>query len=257
MQLVTNEVSRFWDAEAASFDRMYESPGREGRFLRSRHAVALHLVGDPPDPEGRPAELLDVGMGPGRALAELAARGWRVSGVDASKRMVALARRRLPSARERLLQASLERLPFADASFDAVIAIGVLGWVSYGEENVARLARVLRPGALAVVSLPNRRSLHRRWRHRHVFLYPAARAATGIVPLGRPGPPIRPRAPGRRRFEALLERAGLRVESVRYASYFSRRLDALSCDARPWVHRRVERAAPLLADQLVYGVHKR
>jgi SAM-dependent methyltransferase len=213
---VPTEVSRVWDAEAARYDRTYDSTSRAGRFLRSRHAAVLRVLGDPPDPARGRGELLDVGMGPGRALAELAARGWRVSGVDVSERMVALARRRVPRARERLRRASLERLPFADASFDAVIATGLFPYAGYSEENVARLARVLRPGGIAVLSLANRWSLYRLWRHG--FAYPVTRAVKGILPFGRPAPLRHHRPPARRSFEQMLGAAGLRVESVQYAS---------------------------------------
>ena len=212
---MTTDVSRTWDAQAERYDRAYESWSRGGRALRSRHALVLQLLGDPPNLAARPAELLDVGMGPGRVLAELAARGWRVWGVDVSERMVALARQRLPGERERLLRASLERLPFADASFDAVVATGILGYAGYSEGNIARLARVLRPGGIAVLSLGKRWSLSRLWRHG--FAYPAARGVKGIVPFGRPAPLRRPWPPGRRSFERMLDAAGLRMESVQRA----------------------------------------
>jgi SAM-dependent methyltransferase len=130
--------------------------------------------------------------------------------------MVALARRRLPGERERLLRASLERLPFADASFDAVVATGILRYAGYSQGNIARLARVLRPGGIAVVSLGKRWSLSRLWRHG--LVYPAARAVKGVVPFGRPAPLRLPWPPGRRSFERMLDAAGLRVESVQRAS---------------------------------------
>jgi SAM-dependent methyltransferase len=229
-----NEVSRVWDAEAARYDRTYDSSNRAGRFLRSRHAAVLRVLGDPPGPGREPGELLDVGMGPGRALAELAARGWRVSGVDISERMVALAKRRVPGARERLLCASLERLPFADASFDAVIATGLFSYAGYSEENFARLGRVLRPGGIAVLSMANRWSLYRL--SRHGFAYPVMRAVKGILPFGRPAPLRHHRPPARWAFEQLLGGAGLRVESVQFASggqlvYAARKAPATS-DAR-------------------------
>ena len=66
-------------------------------------------------------------------------------GVDASAEMVALARERLPDARDRLAQGSVEELPFEDASFDAVAATGVLEYADV-PRALGELARVLRPG---------------------------------------------------------------------------------------------------------------
>jgi SAM-dependent methyltransferase len=48
-----------------------------------------------------------------------------------------------------------EPLPFADASFDAVIAGEVLEHVRFPDAVVAEIARILRPGGVLVGSVPN------------------------------------------------------------------------------------------------------
>src|SRR6478752_2390710 len=65
---------------------------------------------------------LDVGCGPGALTARLAARLGvdAVAGVDPSASFVAAARARLPGLDVR--EAKAEALPFADCSFDAVLA---------------------------------------------------------------------------------------------------------------------------------------
>jgi SAM-dependent methyltransferase len=251
-------LSRFWDSRAARYEEAYRSSGRLGRFLRSRQSAVLDLLG------GGPGEVLDVGMGPGHVVASLATRGWRISGVDVSERMVALARERLPEARSRLLPASVDRLPFDEASFDAVVATGVLGSAGWSQENLVSLARVLRPGGVAVVSLPNRWSLSRLWRRG--FLQPIAQAMRGDAPPSSPNDPPgsagRPRRiwpPGRRRFRQLLQAAGLEVESLRYASHSLGPLELLSPPTAARVIERLERGGALnllLAGQLVYGARK-
>jgi SAM-dependent methyltransferase len=60
----------------------------------------------------------------------------------------------------------LFRLPYADASFDAVIASGVLEHVAMDYESLKELHRVLRPGGRLIVTyLPNRGSIEE-WRLR-------------------------------------------------------------------------------------------
>ena len=81
-----------FDAEAARYDAAYDASGAPGRALRDRLATVLELAGD------GPGDVLDAGMGPGRLLAALERRSWRVSGVDVSAEMLALARARLPEA---------------------------------------------------------------------------------------------------------------------------------------------------------------
>lgn len=148
-------------------------------------AAVAHAVGP------GPGDVLDAGMGPGRLLADLADREWTVSGLDISERMVALAAARLPQAHERLVQGSITELPFDDASFDAVAATGVIEYLDDPGLGIAELVRVLRPGGLVVVSMPNLASVKSRWA---ALWYPSVRAVKRTVPgLGsRPAPYAKP-----------------------------------------------------------------
>jgi ubiquinone/menaquinone biosynthesis C-methylase UbiE len=200
-------ASAFFDAEAVRYDASYESDDRAGRFLRARLAAALEAVG-----EG-PGRALDAGMGGGRLVVELAGRGWTVTGVDSSARMVELAHRRLPQLVGRLLQADMAALPFADESFDAVVATGALEYVGDLDRGLAELVRVLCPAGKAVVSFPDYRSPHALWRR--FALYPAARLAKRMLPLSRPAPmrPLHPIPPAR--FEEALAAARLQIVARR------------------------------------------
>ncbi len=223
-------VQTLWDTQAAQYDSAYDAPGRRGALVRARLAAAAELLGD------APGRVLDVGMGAGRLCAELAARGFEVTGVDASDAMVELARRRLPERADSLVRAQVERLPFADGSFDAVIALGVLEYSAEVGAALVELARVLRGGGTAVVSWPNFAGLPTIWRRR--VLCPGARAAKRIVPVGGPVPPP-PRHPlGESRFLALMGDAGLEPT----------RIVRLGAHGRPG-HR-------LLAVQILVGARK-
>ncbi|MGH3103467.1 MAG: class I SAM-dependent methyltransferase [Gaiellaceae bacterium] len=69
----------------------------------------------------RGRRVLDVGCGTGKLAAALAERyGCRVSGVDVSPEMLAVARGRVPPGVE-LQLAAAEALPFEDASFERVV----------------------------------------------------------------------------------------------------------------------------------------
>ena len=137
-----------WEREAAGYDRAYDDPGGRGRLVRARLETALAFL---PVEHG---EVLDVGMGGGRLVEALDARGWQVTGTDASETMVELARSRVPSRAGAISRSPIEQLPFADASFDAVVALGVLEYSADVGEALGELARVLRPGGTAVVSFP-------------------------------------------------------------------------------------------------------
>jgi ubiquinone/menaquinone biosynthesis C-methylase UbiE len=248
------EVARFWDQMASRYDQAHEAAGRGSLVGRGRAAAVLRLLGD------GPGEALDAGMGGGRILAELANRGWTVTGVDLSGEMVAIARRRLPDARDRLMQGEIETLPFPDASFDAVVVTGVLEYVGYRARALEEVARVLRPSGRAVVSIPNSEARYGIWRRR---LYcPLVGQVKRVAPLGRPIQPAGPLPPDRDRFERMLESAGLTVSSVEYVAArlppaLLRRF--LPGAAASWARRRegTSRApARLSGTQVVFGARK-
>ena len=96
------------------------------------------------------SSVLDVATGTGHVALEAARMFCDVTGIDYVENLVEVARRRaaaegLPIAFE---VADAEDLPFADASFDAVLsAIGVMFTADH-QRAAAELVRVCRPGGL-------------------------------------------------------------------------------------------------------------
>lgn len=119
-------------------------------FYRS---VLAHLLDGAPELVGRG---LDLGCGTGFSTEVLAAQAARVSwrGVDCSREMLAVARAKPGLARIPLLQARAEALPFADGSFDIVVANFSWHWFGAGAGHEVR--RVLRPGGWLLASVPLR-----------------------------------------------------------------------------------------------------
>lgn len=89
--------------------------------------------------------VLDVATGTGLVAAELARRGFQVTGLDQSPEMLAVARRRLGTG-TRLVEASAAALPFPDASFDHLTFTYLLRYVDDPGAVLVELARVVRPG---------------------------------------------------------------------------------------------------------------
>ena len=103
-------------------------------------------------------DVLEVGFGHGATIARVAAAvsGGRVSGVDPSPEMCAMASRRnrraIEAGRVALRQASVEDLPFPVASFDKVLLVHtVYFWPDLAPVFV-EIARVLRPAGRVVVA---------------------------------------------------------------------------------------------------------
>jgi SAM-dependent methyltransferase len=92
--------------------------------------------------------LLDVGCGPGALTAELVNRAGpdAVSAVEPSASFVAAARERLPGVDIR--QTTAERLPFADAAFDAALAQLVVHFMADPVAGLQEMGRVTRSGGV-------------------------------------------------------------------------------------------------------------
>ena len=94
--------------------------------------------------------VLDVGCGPGRAVAEIARRGARVIGVDPSATMIAHAERRnrvaINSGQVQLMVGEAGSVPLANESVDGVLAVHTIYfWPDLGVA-LRELRRLLRPG---------------------------------------------------------------------------------------------------------------
>jgi len=101
---------------------------------------------------GRGALVVDLGCGTGDLVADVARTGARVVGVDVSAQMMAHGRGRMPEAH--FVRADAQRLPFADASFDAAVSGFALRNFSAIPDALAETARILKPGGrLAILEV--------------------------------------------------------------------------------------------------------
>ena len=128
----------------ARYDRLAAvlSLGQDGRWRREMidHIAASH-----------PATVLDVATGPaGVALALAERTEASIIGIDVSADMLGRGQRNVVAAgrtdRISLVLGQGERLPFADATFDALTFTYLLRYVADPAATIAELARVVRPG---------------------------------------------------------------------------------------------------------------
>lgn len=110
-----------------------------GRWRGWARNALEHL---PPPEDGR---VLELGFGPGHLQREMAARGIRCFGIDESRQMCRIARRRLPRGGMRLVRALCEGIPLASGCMDAVIATFPAEYI-FDARVLAGCQRVLRPG---------------------------------------------------------------------------------------------------------------
>ena len=94
-----------------------------------------------------PGRIADIGCGIGHSYELLAPR--ETVGVDVDADVLA-------GQQRETVVSDMRRLPFADAEFDGVIAVHSIEHVPDPERALSEMARVLKPGACAVLVTPNR-----------------------------------------------------------------------------------------------------
>jgi SAM-dependent methyltransferase len=168
-------VDEGWGRKAVDFATLSE-PGNCREYVAMHHRLGVD-AGD---------RLLDVACGSGLAIELARLRGASCSGIDASARLIAVARDRNPGSDIRI--GDMHALPWEPGSFDAVTSFrGIWGTTP---DALAEIHRVLRPGGRAGITV---------WGHLKVSpgvwaLAPFVLATTekvvnqaAMVALGRPG----------------------------------------------------------------------
>jgi len=148
---------------------------------------------------GRGTRLLDIGCGSGLA-AQLAAKlGAYVTGIDASKAELVIARERVPAGDFR--SGEMEELPYADASFDVVTGFNSFQYAENPVNALREARRVVKAGGyVAIVSWGRAEDCE------HVATFSAVMACVPHPPPGAESP-FSLAEPGK--IEALMEQVGL------------------------------------------------
>ena len=139
------DLAAAWERNAPGWIAWARAEALDRSYWRFNRDLFLELVPAP----GR--RTLDLGCGEGRLTRELKALGHDVVGVDLSPRMLASASEADPLIETHLADAA--ELPFADATFDCVVAFMSLQDVERLDEASAEAARVLVPGGALCIAI--------------------------------------------------------------------------------------------------------
>src|SRR4051794_29187714 len=133
-----------YDAMAAGFERQRPLPGWVAQSVR---AAVLQAVADVDRPR-----ILDIGAGTGRFGRPFVMSGDDYVGTDLSGGMLRIfANQPRDGKPASLVQADGRALPFAAASFDAVLLIAVFGNLADARPLIGEACRVLQPRGTVIV----------------------------------------------------------------------------------------------------------
>lgn len=190
--------AEYWD------DRWRRTPADQDGFsdMNIYPIRFAELVMD--DPE---QQVLEIGCGLGRVISHYHRRGYNIAGIERSA--IAVEKLRQAHVDLKILKADVLALPFADQSFDLILAFGVYHNLETGLATaLAETSRCLRPGGRFCLSMrPDNlemrvNELYWLWRNRHLRHQPRHFHKLLTTPD---------------EFTAMLAEAGLIVESVHYS----------------------------------------
>jgi ubiquinone/menaquinone biosynthesis C-methylase UbiE len=187
------------------WEQIYADTTVYGRIYQERARRALACVDRVGLPSG--AAVLEIGCGPGVITTAMAQKGVTVWAIDSLEEMVertrAMAHRAGVASRVFAQVGHINNVPFADATFELVVLIGVSEWLVSMTQPLREIVRVLKPGGHLVISADNNWPLHQ-------ILDPVFNPA--LKPL-------------KRRIGQVLRSVGLRTRQPRFHAYSLRDFD--------------------------------
>lgn len=171
MSSTLEQVRAFWERNPLWMGESRHEPGTRAFFDEHRQVYVGDCFAGMLDPRLFPdaahnGHVLDLGCGPGFWTIELGLRGAaRLVGADLTAAAIDLAAKRaeIYGVQAEFRQENAETLTFADATFDHVNCQGVIHHTPDTEAAVREIARVLKPGGTAVISVYYRNWILRRW----------------------------------------------------------------------------------------------
>lgn len=132
-------------------------------YLANSVPVYVYVAKELMSLEREQVDVLDVGCGTGRSIsfvAELVSRRrYKYFGIDYSKACIDYARTRYRQGGVTFVQHEGGVFPYPDACFDVVVSSHVLEHINKNKAPLyfAEIARVLKPGGVAVIGTPNKK----------------------------------------------------------------------------------------------------
>lgn len=153
----TQHIKEFFDEDSQRY-LTARYPSLPTNCDEYSYLVRKRNVLDMLDRIGRRGRILDIGCGPAVYTRDLVERGWNVCGMDLSTGMLqaaAKATNTLAGTPVKFTTGHAEHLPYRDESFDTVLCIGVVSYVTDVPTLLRDVKRILKPGGEAIFQISN------------------------------------------------------------------------------------------------------
>ncbi|HET9847210.1 MAG TPA: methyltransferase domain-containing protein [Candidatus Dormibacteraeota bacterium] len=254
-------VNEHFTSAAPFWNDVYQAADAAGQRYRQRLELVLRWFDRLVLPAG--TRILDVGAGAGWSSVAVAARGFRVDAIEPVEAMLELIRANARAAgvaeRVEAETGDVHALVAAAATYDVVLALGVVPWLHSPRRALEEIVRVLKPGGYAIVSCDNRAALAGLLDPmRHPALDGLRRAVSTL--LRRldirkvPAQSVRAHLQSLRSFDRLIESVGLtRLRGQTYGfgpfSFMNRSLpDVIDLRLQAWLQRLLDNGMPLIGN---------
>ena len=151
-------VTTHFDRIAREYGSKYEGVSVPAHSFRIRRQRVYEML------EGVEGKVLDIGCGPGIMVAWLLSNKLEVYGIDIAEDMIDVCQELFgDKTGAHFSVGAIERLPFDDNFFDAVVCMGVMEYLDDDSAAIAELARVTKSGGSIIITLPSAFSPWRLW----------------------------------------------------------------------------------------------
>jgi len=102
-------------------------------------------------------KILEIGCGRGFYLNVLSKVFPKldITGIDLNEKYLSVAKRFINNNKVKLIKADATKLPFANKTFDRIIATEILEHIPNDQKAISEIYRVLKPGGMVMVTVPN------------------------------------------------------------------------------------------------------
>ncbi len=152
---------KYWNEQyylywRARVEESHQNPTGKSKLVKSDTKVPGNAIYEMFLNEGafHDGKILDAGCAWGRMFTVFADRNFKIYGIDISKKMIEVARKKTMSAVVEVREAELENIPYADNFFDFVCCLGTFD-ATYQDRSLKEMLRVARIGGKVMITGKN------------------------------------------------------------------------------------------------------